>query len=79
MKLWKLPSPAFGTLSRKRERVGIRPGANDYYPLPFTGEGGPQGPGEGEQGIRAACGAPAERWHDAAGHAPCKGANVTQL
>ena len=32
-----------------------------------------------EQGFRTACGAPAERWPDATGHAPGKGANVTQL
>ena len=29
-----------------------------------------------EQGFRAACGAPAKRWPDAAGQAPCKGIGV---
>ena len=32
-----------------------------------------------EQGIRTACGAPAKRWPDAAGHAPRKGFVVTRL
>ena len=54
---------------------------SNCFSLPFTGDKGTleakQRPRERvEQGIRTACGAPAQRWPDAADHAPGRGNGV---